>query len=212
MSQRLAFLGDIHANLPALRACLSDLDGEGITDVACLGDIVMRGAQPEECVSEVRNRGWTCVAGNTDITVAGPDEPVEDHEPGSRWWTRNRLTRGSLEYLASLPIVRSLRMDTARIVLLHGDRLESGERIEEGVPDEMLLELAHRLQADCVVSGHTHRPFAQQVNGCLFVNPGSVGESRDQDRRPSWAWVELRNGRLVAHLQRVDAPLARVRP
>jgi uncharacterized protein len=31
---------------------------------------------------------------------------------------------------------------------------------------------------DCVVFGHTHRPFNQMVNGVLYFNPGSATGNR----------------------------------
>ena len=53
MAERLAVLGDVHANLPALEAVLAAVDGRGIASGAFTGDLVMRGPDPEGCVREV---------------------------------------------------------------------------------------------------------------------------------------------------------------
>src|SRR4249920_2340031 len=95
-AERLALLGDIHANLAAFRAVLADVEGSGIDRGVLTGDLVMRGDDPEGCVAEVRRLGWPCVMGNTDRKVVeGPDadtgHPKADRL-GSRAWTVNRLS------------------------------------------------------------------------------------------------------------------------
>ncbi len=39
--------------------------------------------------------------------------------------------------------------------------------------------------------GHTHVPFVKQVGGTLVLNPGSVGQPRDDDQRASYAMLDL---------------------
>ena len=46
MAERLAVLGDVHANLAALQASLAAIDGQGIASGAFTGDLVMRGPDP----------------------------------------------------------------------------------------------------------------------------------------------------------------------
>ncbi|WP_407381045.1 metallophosphoesterase family protein [Methanobrevibacter sp.] len=38
---------------------------------------------------------------------------------------------------------------------------------------EKLLKFALKMDADVVVSGHTHKPHCRVIDGILFVNPGS---------------------------------------
>ena len=49
MPDRLALMGDVHANAPALRAVLAAIEDAGLSRGACTGDLVMRGDRPEEC-------------------------------------------------------------------------------------------------------------------------------------------------------------------
>ena len=117
-AERLALLGDVHANAAALRAVLTDVAGDGIERGVLTGDLVMRGEEPEECVAEVRRLGWPCVLGNTDGKVADGRRRDPDHpkagRPGSRAWTLNRLSDESLEFLAVLQMVE-------RVLLGPGD-------------------------------------------------------------------------------------------
>lgn len=67
------------------------------------------------------------------------------------------------------------------------------------------------LGADCVVTGHTHRPLVRRAGGCLFVNAGSVGEAVAGDERPSWAWIAPGPSGLEVGVERVDQALAETR-
>ena len=58
MNDRLmkyAVLGDIHANLEALMAVLSDARDQGCAYYACVGDLVGYNANPRECLEISRS-------------------------------------------------------------------------------------------------------------------------------------------------------------
>jgi putative phosphoesterase len=216
MPERLALMGDVHANLPALRAVLDAVAGAGLTRGACTGDLVMRGDDPEGCVDTVRRLGWPCVMGNTDRKVAHRPARPKDHPKanrvGSRAWSTNQLSRSSRSYLAGLPMVWRLTLGDWRIALVHGAPDDPREAVDADTPDGEVRRLIRALDdPDCIVSGHTHRPLVREVDGCLLVNPGSVGEALDGDLRPRWAWLEVRRSGLRAHLEAAPAPVATVR-
>lgn len=209
-------MGDVHANAPALRAVLEAMTAAGMARGACTGDLVMRGADPDACVSAVRDLGWPCVMGNTDRKVATrPRRDPASHKAsrvGSRAWTTNQLGTENLDYLAWLPMVVRLPFAGATVVVMHGSPDDPRHAVNDSTPDRELRRLVRALgRPACVVSGHTHVPLVRRAEGCLFVNPGSVGEALDGDRRPRWAWLEARRSGLRAHLERVPADLARVR-
>jgi putative phosphoesterase len=211
--ERLAVLGDVHANLPALEAVLAAIGGHGITNGAFTGDLVMRGPDPEGCVREVMRTGWPCALGNTDGKVT-KREPDPDHPKaqrvGSRAWTATHLSETSLRFLSTLPAVVRVELGGWKVAIVHGDPAGT---IAPSTSKRLLAAIAHGLGADCVVSGHTHRPLIREEAGCLFLNPGSAGEAlAEDDRRPRWAWLEARSGGLHAHLEQVAEPLARLRP
>lgn len=54
---RLAFLGDIHGNLPALEKVLACIKREKVREIYCTGDIVGYGPQPNEVIDVIRNQG-----------------------------------------------------------------------------------------------------------------------------------------------------------
>src|SRR4051795_7769784 len=53
---RIAVLSDIHGNLHALDAVLSDVEREDVHEIWCLGDIVGYGADPHDCCARARAR------------------------------------------------------------------------------------------------------------------------------------------------------------
>ena len=215
MPERLALLGDIHANLAALRAVLADIARAGIERGVITGDIVMRGEDPEECVAEVRRLGWPCVMGNTDRKVFRRSDPDPEHpkadRPGSRAWTVNRLSDDSIRFLGELPMVALIPLKGATVAVMHGSPDDPNGTIDGTTPKRHLVRIAEEVGASCIVTGHTHEPMVREAGGVLVVNPGSVGEALRGDLHPRWAWIEARKSGLRAHLERVDESAARVR-
>ena len=214
---RIAVVGDVHGNVSALDAVLAEIRAAGIHRGVCTGDLVLRGPEPEACVSRIALLGWPCVLGNTDAKVACRAPRPRSHPAaarvGSRSWTAHRLSDMSLAYLADLPLTIRVPLGPFEVLVIHGEPDDPATvLVDEATSDERLLELAQSLHADCVVTGHTHRAFVRGVGGCVFVNPGSVGESTDVDHRPSWAILEAGPAEIAATLMRTDSPLAVPRP
>ena len=214
---RLAVLGDVHGNVAALDIVLAEVRAAGINRGACTGDLVLRGREPEACVSRIALLGWPCVRGNADTKVASRAPRPSSHPAaarvGSRSWTAHRLSDTSLAYLAGLPLTVRIGLGQFEVLVMHGTPDDPTEvLVDEVTAREHLVQLATALEADCVVTGHTHRAFVREVGGCVFVNPGSVGESTDADHRPSWAVLEAGPSGVTATLMRTDARLAVPRP
>ena len=104
---RYLVLSDIHSNLEALDAVLRLPQRAEYDAVLVLGDLVGYGADPNAVVDRVRAlRPVASVRGNHDKVAAGLDD-ADDFNPMARAaarWTREALTKSSLEYLRELPI------------------------------------------------------------------------------------------------------------
>lgn len=106
MSDTIAILSDIHSNLDALKAVLSDARLRGVQRYLCLGDIVGFGPRPEECVRLIRATGMPTILGNHDewslspvalqrspsigADFAGFKDPLSPLHVASREWLRTR--------------------------------------------------------------------------------------------------------------------------
>jgi putative phosphoesterase len=212
---RLALLGDIHANHPALVAVLAAIDAAGITEAVCTGDLVMRGVSPAECIDEIRRRGWPCTMGNTDQKVGtrprrSPDDP-KAKRPGSRSWTSAQLGDDDIAFLAALPMVARVTVAGVRVAVMHGSPTDPRDAVTPESLDAELEGLAREFGADVIVMGHVHRQMVRRAGESLFVNPGAVGEATDGDLYPRWAWIEVGSDGIGVHLERVDEPLATIR-
>lgn len=194
---RLGLLADVHGNLPALEAALRLLDDEGVDAIACAGDLVGYGAFPNECVVRLTVAAETMVAGNHDLMAIGrlPSDELIALVRDSTEWTARELAEPTAAMLAGLPAIA----DAADgVVVAHGS-LHSPEtyvRDPRDAADQLALLHARDRGARVLVLGHTHEALAvsdrrgELLRGTagmvalepgerVVLNPGSVGQSRD---------------------------------
>lgn len=194
---RIALLGDLHANLPALEAVLEDAKSRGATTLFNVGDFVGYGAFPEETVQRLKEEHAISTVGNYDLNVLNVRGMKKKTKPRSRQkrlslkWAYKHLSKESRAYLRSLPRELRLNLGGMRIYLTHG----SPESITDHITEETSAGKLHRFKemadADIIVTGHAHQPFAKEVDGTWFVNTGSVGRPDDGDPRACYALLQL---------------------
>ena len=64
-----AFISDIHANLPALEAAVSDAHKRGASQIYCAGDITGYGPFPDEVCDHLQESGLSSITGNYNTKV-----------------------------------------------------------------------------------------------------------------------------------------------
>jgi predicted phosphodiesterase len=200
---RIAVIADIHANLEALQAVLGRIAELTVDEIVCLGDIVGYNANPNECVEIMREKKITCVLGNHDAVVARLDKPETFNILAWRavLWTRDVLAEENRQFLVDLPRERQVCdfflfhgyiHDTIRYLLSKDDAADNF-RLLAGMPGALQLGFF----------GHTHigMAFIEHQGGIVrdlssdlslspgkryLINPGSVGQPRDDDPRASF--------------------------
>jgi predicted phosphodiesterase len=198
---RYALISDIHANLPALRGVLADIDARKNVDaIYHLGDLTGYAPWPNEVVGLLRERAIPGIAGNYDSTVATDykhcgcrAETPRDEELShlSFEWTRSHVTPETKKYLGSLPFRIDIRpfgghVSGPTITLVHGNQTLNTVYVTEDRPDSFLEKMAKDVGAragDVICFGHTHKPWRRTVGGVQFINTGSVGRPKDCDWR-----------------------------
>ena len=200
---RALIVSDIHSNLEALEAVVVDAQRRGGYDaIWCLGDSVGYGPDPEACLDLLMSHPLVAVAGNHDRAALNVRESADFNNAAaySAAWTSERLGKDYREFLAGLPEVTT----AAQFTLVHGS-LRAPLR-EYLLNEEAAAGTFGRLTTTYCLVGHSHMPFLCQENrdGPRFVqfsedevfpldqrrliaNPGSVGQPRDYDPRPSYA-------------------------
>ncbi|WP_157936839.1 metallophosphoesterase family protein [Geodermatophilus chilensis] len=195
---RIGLLSDVHANHSALQAVLGFLEDRGAERLLVAGDLVGYGGRPNECVELLAGAGAHCVAGNHDLFVLDRLPPTRFPPMARRSaeLTRSLLSADVRAFLESLP----LRLQADTILMTHGS-LDSPE--EYVVDEPRAQELLRRMpveapRSDTLVLGHTHRQWCVVAGqgavpaqgrlllpgGARLLNPGSVGQSRQRERRP----------------------------
>jgi putative phosphoesterase len=192
---RIAILSDIHGNLVALRAVLSDFQIRGIEQVLCLGDVAATGPQPREVIELLQPLKWPCVMGNSDETLAKnapdiPDEKAWEQAPEEDKrrmleldeWTRKQLTKSHRDYLSTFhPTVNFSPQSGPSFLCYHGSPRSNHEGIFTTTPNDELAKYVEGCNADIFAGGHTHTQMFRRFRRSIMVNPGSVGLPLQED-------------------------------
>jgi diadenosine tetraphosphatase ApaH/serine/threonine PP2A family protein phosphatase len=200
---RYAILADIHSNLAALEAVISDADGRGGFDrIWCLGDVVGYGPDPHECIERLRQFEHVCIAGNHDWAAIGKMDTADFNPVAAlaAHWTAQQLTAEDVDYLQKLP----LSLCQENFTLVHGSPREpiweyllSTEAAQDNFTcfetPYCLVGHSHvSLIFELVSNKAVYRMFPEGTNLKLgkkriIINPGGVGQPRDGDPRASYA-------------------------
>jgi diadenosine tetraphosphatase ApaH/serine/threonine PP2A family protein phosphatase len=180
------------------------------------------GAEPDACIELARRHVAVCLAGNHDLATCGT-LPLGQFVRGAELsigWTQHVIALDSLAYLSAL---EPQRLDEA-VGLYHASpRDPVWEYVLSPLQAELCLDrLEHRVA--CI--GHSHMalsycrrdgtpasggtcPAGTQLDlaeGTWLLNPGSVGQPRDGDRRA--AWMLLDTEAWTAGFHRTDYDVA----
>ena len=207
---RILVISDIHANLTAFETVLDHSDGDW-DFVWCLGDVVGYGPDPNECVERLKALPMLCLAGNHDWATLDRLD-ARSFNPDARRaveWTRDSLTPENTRFLEALPVTFVI----GEYTLVHASPREP---IWEYILEPMIaaLNFPHFETPYCLV-GHTHQPVIytmdedeRQAAAALphyrqphalngrrqIINPGSIGQPRDQNPEAAYAILDLGSG------------------
>ena len=230
---KYALISDIHANLPALEAVLTDIAARNdVGAVYHLGDLVGYSSSPNEVVERIRAQGIAGVSGNYDSTVAthykhcgcrAETPRQEELAHISFEWTLANTSADAKRVLEGLPFridIRPLGGHVAgpTVTLVHAHTSSSLIYVTEDRPDDFLMKMADaaRLRAgDVLAFGHTHRPWHREVKGpngepgVHFINTGSVGRPKDGDWRAGYVLLDVGDGPVQVEFVRVEYDIER---
>jgi len=200
---KILVISDVHANLNALEAVLTD-SGE-VDETWCLGDVVGYGPQPNECIERIQSLpNLTCMMGNHDYAIVGEEalEAFNSDAKKALLWQRTVLTEPNKAFLSTF----------SRELVVHGDVSLAHGSPRDPIWEYVMNTLVARINLaffDTPWSfvGHSHFQAVFQYhikNDDLSIevphpdelyklverailNPGSVGQPRDRDSRAAYA-------------------------
>jgi predicted phosphodiesterase len=231
---RLAILADVHGNLPALEAVLEDVTQQNVDRCLVAGDMT-GGPQSQPVLDRLRALDAWVIRGNREEYLAAYEAGAvpaywrESEQWAPLRWEYRRLDRATLDWIAALPGPRVFATDgAAPLRVVHG----SPNNVREPLftQDEAVLKwfraagfAEHELgpeRLDAVwasfaepvlVCGHTHIAWAEQREGRLIFNPGSVGAPLNGDVRAQYALLAWNDNRWQVTHRAIPYDLERVR-
>jgi predicted phosphodiesterase len=219
---KVAVISDIHGNRHAFESVLEAVAASDAAELWCLGDLVGYGADPDACVELARDHVAVCLTGNHDLAAVG-EVPLEIFSRGaglSLQWTQEVMRPENLAFLAGL----RPQAQEGPVELYHASPRDP---VWEYVLSALLAELCldEQGQRVCLI-GHSHVALAfvrregelatgeprrartelDLAEGEWLLNPGSVGQPRDGDRRAAWLLLDLE--RWTASYRRTEYDVA----
>jgi predicted phosphodiesterase len=179
---RLAFLADIHGNLPALEAVLEDLRSQAPDQIYLMGDLVNRCPWNNEVMDLLADLSLPAIVGNHDLVVGRIGTPhntppfTDAQRFRSLWWTAATMQEHHLHTLRRLPPAR--RIDVRPfppLRLFHGSPHNLFLGLYQEMEETTMTALLEGVAEPVIVCAHTHRPMARRTGGWTIYNGGSVG-------------------------------------
>jgi len=211
---KIAVISDIHANLEALTAVVSDARENGADKMVCLGDVIGYGANPNECLEIVKAECEFCLVGNHEAAISDTSvyAAFNDLAKISIDRTCDVLTQKARKYLASFEMLRVFDGDFTAV---HATPFEPHLWRYISDMDDAIRNFDFFDTKFCFI-GHTHIPSAVMFGGTakdcrhfsvlpvetinygsdfgentkFIVNVGSVGQPRDKNPKASYVLID----------------------
>lgn len=176
---RVAAISDIHGNLPALEAVLTEAEREKPDLMVFCGDVAS-GPMPAETIDLLMTlRGARFVRGNADrgLVEEFDGKPASAMPGPFADWCARQITKRHRDFLGSFE--DRVAVDgvdgLGRVLFCHATPRNDTDVFTVESPLERVRMLFAGVDADVVVCGHTHMQFDRMIDRLRVVNAGSVG-------------------------------------
>ena len=177
---------------------MEEIDSLSPDRIICAGDLVGYYSSPNEVIELFRRRKVPSINGNHDrALLTGELSWFNWMAARAITWTRERIRPDNLEFLRGIPN----RMVLGEVSIFHGSPYDDDEYV---LPHEAHRGILEKAGTRIVVLGHTHIPFMRRYEEGIIVNPGSVGQPRDGDRRASFGILDLEKETFEVHRVEYD--------
>ncbi|MDR1993409.1 MAG: CHAD domain-containing protein [Nitrososphaerota archaeon] len=186
-SGKIAVMANIHANLAALQQVFQDAKMRGAEVYINAGDSVGFGVCPNKVIALLCEKNVLNIAGNYDIEML---ENQDDVKKKLSKPAKSPLSGSSEKYLSLLPQKLCLKAGDKQLFVMHDSPQTITKPLYADMPPKQMQKLT-QITPDIVVIGHSHMPFQREVNGTVFVNPGSVGCPLDGNPQTAYALLSF---------------------
>lgn len=208
-------ISDIHSNFEALKCVIEEIEKTRYDRIISLGDIIGYGPDPSECIKIVKEENVLSIAGNHERMLINPSlrKFANINARKAIEWTEQKISISDEEFLRLLH--DSLEDSFFPILYVHGSPND---------PDEYILTISTAMRSLRTIEskginicffGHSHIPgiidedgnyyyqpettFSLRPDKHYLINPGSVGQPRDRDRRCSFCTLDTEKLSVFFH-------------
>lgn len=229
---RYLLLADIHANLHALNAVLEDAGNRSWSKLLLLGDFLGYNACPNQVMEIIKDfdaagKVAAAIRGNHDNLVLGLCNPDEFNHNArmAGLWSKDMLEASHLSWLE--PLGEQYVIPEEQIAVCHGSLADPKEYLMYEDQALASVQLMGEMGINICFNGHTHVPAVFMAKGdnvirqvitqdhkvkelnpdfYHIVNPGSVGQPRDGNKKASYMIFD--SSRMILEFFRIQYDIA----
>lgn len=191
---KIAVISDIHGNHDALLEVLKIAKKECVEHLLVLGDIVGYYYHPEKILNLLSDWSFDIIKGNHENILenlrmdSSLSETIRLKYGSGHQDALNKLTNKQLDFLKSLPEVKTVKFDDTSLLMCHGSPWSNDYYIYPDC-DKKIIEKCDSLAHDFVLIGHSHYAFSIKNTSSILINPGSIGQSRQRGGKAFWCII-----------------------
>lgn len=178
------------------------------------GDIVDYNPWPSEVLERIIELNVLTVMGNHDRDSAtGEPQGYNPYAEVSCLWTHNQLNYEEKKHLAELPKKLELEIEGVKLFVCHGSPFNMLDEYVFPPPATSTEELTSFFgitKSDIIIMGHTHVPFVERLDDKIVLNPGGVGQPRDNISSASYMIMKLDQKKIEINHKRAGYDVEKV--
>lgn len=187
---KVALISDVHSNLPAVENVFKEI--KDLDYILCAGDLIGYNPFPSEVISFFRENDISSVLGNHDYAYLEKNTDwFNSHAAEAIYWTIENTSDEDRKYIKNLPKRLEEEIGDTSFYVVHGSPSSINEYVYPQTYQVKLKWMLEETDSDVLVLGHTHVPMIKEFDNGYVVNPDSVGQPRDGDKRASFLVVDL---------------------
>jgi len=204
---KIGIITDIHSNIQALNAILTEFDKIKVDKIICCGDIIGIGINPEETVQALIKRQdmLISVAGNHEqYLLKGLQNSIHDEkrkmsneEVENHKWNHSKLSKNSKQFLNKMELSKNIEIEGKRFYITHYPTKDNGT-YEVHIKNPSIEEnkrMFKGINADVFLYGHTHTYSVNCEEDRWYINTGTLGCPMDSNIAKA-GLLEINNGKI----------------
>ena len=194
---KIAVIGDIRLNLPALEAILANARFRKVDQIWNVGNTLGDGLFPNETIQKIKEEQILSILGKVDRQILGDKHKKLKKSPQpDKWLIFSRiyeaLTIPNREFLKSLNSRERFELEGKKILLIN--QLPGfKDTLTPEIEARIMIEIADKTTADLIIYCHPNQPStARKIKNTWFVNTGSTGGSTAKKLQSNYCILDFK--------------------